>query len=253
MVCVLWAFLLLPFTSLSLGADCLPVPAGKAYRVDHIYDGDSVRLHDGRRLRLIGINAPELGRDGRRDEPFALQARKRLEALIREANGVVMLRKGPKSRDRHRRHLVYLFTPDGEDLGEVLLREGLAVVIALPPNIDHLPCYTQAETLARQSHQGLWRRPPTVSASSLSALDKGFRLVSGRVSRVGSGRHSVWLTLDAVLSVRIDRRDLDLFPALLKEAREGRRLEVRGWLHRYRGAPTMRVRHPSMLKWLKED
>src|SRR3569833_3580335 len=37
--------------------------------VARVYAGDTVRLNDGRHLRLIGLEAPELGRDGAAAEP----------------------------------------------------------------------------------------------------------------------------------------------------------------------------------------
>src|SRR3569623_1784992 len=43
--------------------------------VDRVYDGDTVRLNDGRHLRLIGLDTPELGRDGAADQPLAAGAR----------------------------------------------------------------------------------------------------------------------------------------------------------------------------------
>ena len=59
-ITVLVAFLL-------LGAAIPPLFAGfgtETATVRHVVDGDSVILTDGRQIRLIGINAPELGRDG---------------------------------------------------------------------------------------------------------------------------------------------------------------------------------------------
>ena len=38
--------------------------------VARVVDGDTVRLRDGRSVRLIGINAPELAHNGRTTEPL---------------------------------------------------------------------------------------------------------------------------------------------------------------------------------------
>jgi endonuclease YncB( thermonuclease family) len=51
-------------------------------KVRHVVDGDTLRLEDGRSVRLIGLNAPELGRKGRAAEPFAEAARRRLRELV---------------------------------------------------------------------------------------------------------------------------------------------------------------------------
>ena len=75
-------FVLLPCLSLL----ALAVPAWGQARTEtatvrHVVDGDSVILADDRPVRLIGINAPEFGRDGRPDEPLAVAARERLREL----------------------------------------------------------------------------------------------------------------------------------------------------------------------------
>ena len=66
------AFFFFWLISFSLQAAC-PIP-GKlpTYNVRKVVDGDTLRLVDGRSVRLIGLNAPELARKGR---PKALAAR----------------------------------------------------------------------------------------------------------------------------------------------------------------------------------
>ena len=72
-----------------------PAPAGlDSATVQRVVDGDTLRLSDGRNVRMIGLNTPELGKQGRSDEPFAVAARKRLEALVAESDGRVGLRLG---------------------------------------------------------------------------------------------------------------------------------------------------------------
>ena len=48
------------------------------FKVQRVVDGDTVRLKDGRSVRMIGVNTPETGKKGRSDEPFAVAARERL-------------------------------------------------------------------------------------------------------------------------------------------------------------------------------
>ena len=91
------------------------LPAGLAFcpspgplplvSVAKVVDGDTLRLVDGRSVRLIGINTPELGRDGRKAEPFAVAAQRRLRALVEASNGRVGLVPGRESKDRYGRTL----------------------------------------------------------------------------------------------------------------------------------------------------
>ena len=43
-----------------LAETCPTRDTSERVTVTYVYDGDTVKLADGRRLRLIGINAPEL-------------------------------------------------------------------------------------------------------------------------------------------------------------------------------------------------
>lgn len=96
--------------------------------VDKVIDGDTIRAHvDGRseRIRLLGIDAPELGRDGNPDERCAREATRFLDDWI--ANSTVTLRADPRSpeRDQYDRILAYV-EADGVDVGQTMLAEGFA-------------------------------------------------------------------------------------------------------------------------------
>ena len=76
-----------------------PAPAALArVEVQRVVDGDTVRLKDGRSVRMIGINTPETGRKGRADEPFAVAARQRLQALVQASDGRVGLVPGREGK-----------------------------------------------------------------------------------------------------------------------------------------------------------
>ena len=99
---LLWSL----FAAISLAAE--PV------EVDYVYDGDTIRLRDGRRVRLIGINAPEIQhteRSGRikPGEKFGEEARQYLEKRI--AHKKVLLETDQEKQDHYHRILAYVFFP----------------------------------------------------------------------------------------------------------------------------------------------
>ena len=103
-----------------------PAPADLAQvEVARVVDGDTVRLKDGRSIRMIGLNAPETGKKGRTDEPYAVAARQRLQALIEASDSRVSLVIGREGKDRYGRTLAHLYGADGENLEARLLAEGL--------------------------------------------------------------------------------------------------------------------------------
>lgn len=78
-----------------------PAPASVApVHVQRVVDGDTVRLKDGRSVRMIGINAPETGKKGRSGEPFAVAAHQRLQALVNASDGHLGLVPGREGKDR---------------------------------------------------------------------------------------------------------------------------------------------------------
>lgn len=83
-----------------------------------VVDGDTIDVTSGR-IRFIGIDTPERGECGFYEAAAVVQA------LIDRSGGKVML-VGDGERDRYDRELAYVHA-DGKDVGEVLLRFGLAV------------------------------------------------------------------------------------------------------------------------------
>jgi endonuclease YncB( thermonuclease family) len=85
-----------------------------------VIDGDTIVVQ-GERIRLLGINAPELKGKCREESIRALRARSRLMELIKTAK-IDIERDG---FDRYRRTLATVSVA-GTDLGHVLMQEGLA-------------------------------------------------------------------------------------------------------------------------------
>lgn len=206
-----------------------PLPeAGEPIRVERVVDGDTVRLAGGRRVRLIGINAPELGGQGRAGEPFAQAARRALEVRVRESGDTLRLVPGLERRDAHGRELAHLYDRDGRNLAALLLEDGLAFQVAVAPNLRLVDCHRQLERRARVARRGLWERDPYLAPGQLTR--PGFALVRGRVARVERNRGGVWLELDGDLALRIEPRHLSAFQGVDLAALAGREVEARGWV-----------------------
>jgi endonuclease YncB( thermonuclease family) len=71
-------------------ADCAADRIDELARVARVHDGDTVVLHDGRKLRLIGINTPELPREDSPGQPFAQEARAALATLLARSDYALM-------------------------------------------------------------------------------------------------------------------------------------------------------------------
>lgn len=220
--------------------------------VHSIIDGDTIRLADDRRVRLIGMNAPEMGGCGRSAEPYAVKAKRRLSALIKANNGKVGLLVGEQKRDRYGRVLAHLYDRHGANLEAQLVSEGLAYHVVVAPNVALADCLAQVEQQARQQRLGLWAKAQFTPAQQLNT--GGFTLLEGRIQTVQRNRGGVWLELGHSVSVNIPKSALQYFKPEQFEQWRGRKLNTRGWVSERKGQLKkyakwrVTVSHPSMLE-----
>ncbi len=218
-------------------------------RVAFVYDGDTVKLSDGRKVRFLGINTPETGRKGKPSQPFSNKARTALQRMLAPSQ-MIGLRYDKQKRDKYDRLLAHVYIDDETNVSARLLQQGLAATLVVPPNTWNIDCYAAVEQQARRVKKGIWRLPAyhETPATSLDRQTRGFYIVAGKVQRVGYSRHALWLNLNGGLALRISEEDLGYFSGLRLESRSGQTIKARGWIRRYGGKLQMRVRHPASLE-----
>ncbi len=242
-----WGALFALALAISLAWGCPLDRADEVVRVAHVYDGDTVRLQDGRKVRFAGINTPEIDHEGGRSQPFAEEAQKRVERLI--DSGALRLRYDQERRDRYGRLLAHPYLSDGRSLSTLLLDEGLAAAIAVPPNLWQSDCYFVHERTARKAGLGIWSRDNLLKQShNLKRGDSGFTLLQGRVEKLAESRHGMWLELQGDVALRITRDNLHYFDKQGLLQLVGQKLEARGWLTYHKGKWRMNVGHPVALR-----
>jgi endonuclease YncB( thermonuclease family) len=241
-------FVLVWFSHPAIGA-CAAPDSATAVRISYVHDGDTLTLADNRKVRLIGINTPEVAHDDNPAQPLGIAARNRLRQLLFTHGNEALILFGPQKIDRYGRSLAHLWTRDGSNLGATLLREGLGWTIAMPPNTTLLDCYLEAEQRAQSAARGIWNHPeykPRAS-SQLSLRSNGFQRVQGRVIRVNRGQGATWINLEGRFAIRIPDEDLHRFDPLPDNSWVGRELEVRGWINRSKGELRVTVQHPAVI------
>jgi endonuclease YncB( thermonuclease family) len=133
-------------------------PATKApphqARVIQVIDGDTLVLASGAAVRLLGIDAPEMEREGRPGEFLADQAKNYLAQLVEGKE--VRLEYGPLRYDQYGRLLAHVILPDNTLAEAALLRQGLARVYFHPPNLSHREVLLAAQAEAMDARRGLW-------------------------------------------------------------------------------------------------
>lgn len=238
-------------SAVSVAADgaCSPTGVQEHIIVRHVVDGDTVVLGDGRKLRLIGIDTPEIGRKGARSAPLALEARSTLRRLVGDSPRLV-LQHGVRSHDRYGRDLGHLFLESGTNLQAWMLQRGLGTHLFVPPESTFTDCYVRAESLARGARLGVWRLQSyqPLAVMQLRGRIFGYRVVKGQVTGLRRSRSAIWLDLGTSFRAQILRQDLPYFTAIPLHRLPGKTVITRGWIsgrgHSYR----TRLRHASFLE-----
>ena len=124
--------------------------------VGHVSDGDTLRLTDGRKIRIVQIDAPELETDC-----YGQSARRALLRLAAPGTHVTLERDPAlDATDKYRRLLRYIAV-DGNDIGLALVAEGAAEPYffrnAQGRHADEL---LSAAKQARAARRGLWGACP---------------------------------------------------------------------------------------------
>lgn len=234
-------------------AVCAATHYDEKARIKYIHDGDTLRLKDGRKVRLIGINTPEVASRKKAAEPFSAEAKETLKALF-NSNKTISLVYGKEKHDRYKRLLAHGFTSDGKNIQATLLTEGHARAITFPPNTQFSACYQQQERTARCNNAGLWGNSPPLAANKLNDRHIGFQLVRGKLLNINTSSKGVWLNLDNKLTIGIRPDNQSLFDASTLNKMLGQEIVVQGWLNKSRKAtPTdrsyyIRIRHPSAIQ-----
>ena len=152
-----------PFPSRSIS----PIEAGM-WNVVRVVDGDTLIVGDNTdreqqyRVRLIGIDAPELARGNTPAEPFANEAAEFVREKLTEAGNKVRIDFDGEQLDQYRRTraMVYLKMPDGREvwLNQLLIFEGLAHA-RLDFRYSHGAKlhFALAEIEARRNKRNLWK------------------------------------------------------------------------------------------------
>lgn len=136
-----------------------PTTTDDMYEVSDIIDGDTIKLTNGERVRLIGINTPEKG------QPYYQQATDRLQELI--GSNPVRLEKDEENEDQYGRWLRYIYIND-TFVNLEMVKSGFAIAYEFQPNVKYSDTFSEAEQEAREAKIGIWT--PSIFTVTISLL-----------------------------------------------------------------------------------
>jgi micrococcal nuclease len=149
------------------------IPFGKAYDyadilVKRAVDGDTLVLENGERVRLIGIDTPEMHESNKlyRDAQRSKQDISTIQKLGRRAyeftkNLVegkrVSLEFDVEKYDKYGRLLAYVYLKDGTFVNAEIVKQGYASLMTYPPNVKYADLFLRLYRQARENRRGLWK------------------------------------------------------------------------------------------------
>lgn len=119
-----------------------------------VIDGDTFELNDGRRVRMLGIDAPEIASPDHPAEPGADDSAQWLHSQL-ESRSVNLQITGV---DRYGRTLAWVYKADGTLVNLLSLSEGMSQLLdafGLPTDLE--PALRQASSEAQIRRQGIWK------------------------------------------------------------------------------------------------
>ena len=142
------------------------IPAGAfPARVIRVVDGDTfIASASGRRdirVRLIGVNAPEVAHEGQSTQCYGPEATEVLQRLIGGSSVLAAYQSGGE-QDKYGRDLWDVWSSGGRFIQGELVAEGAARARSYRPQTEFAGYLTGVEGQARSDRVGLWGQCPAV-------------------------------------------------------------------------------------------
>ena len=225
-------------------------PGYSYYFVKKVFDGDTVLLSNGKKVRFLGVNTPEV--EGRNKSAQAGGDDAKQWLIEKLKNKKVRLEPDVEKKDKYGRLLAHLFTEQKEHLNLELVKRGLASVNIYPPNLKYSDEFLRAQKIAETDKQGIWHLKeyaPKPAKQIKNGSFKGWQRVKGRIKNIRQSRKYSYLDFTDVFSVKIAKKSLGLFPDLNNYI--GKKVEVRGWISKQKKRYSMFVRHPAAIVFIE--
>lgn len=123
-------------------------------RITAVFDGDTVLLAGGQKVRYLGIDTPEAGSKDHPPDCFAEEAERLNKSLV--LGREVSLEYDRETKDRYGRLLAYVVLPDGRCANGELIRAGCAAVFRTPEGFGREAEFVALQREAVQRRAGMW-------------------------------------------------------------------------------------------------
>ena len=125
--------------------------------VSYVVDGDTIILKNGDKIRLIGVDAPEIHGDTKPVGEFGWDAKKFVEDFLKTNDWKISLEFDEERYDHYGRVLAYVYGKDGM-LNELLLQNGLARPLFYESTSRYVNRFVDAYTNAFSNRMGIFSK-----------------------------------------------------------------------------------------------
>lgn len=137
-------------------------PDNETITFGRIVDGDTFVDANGQKIRLIGVNTPELHGDNGLPEFYGQEAKEFTERTLAGKKLLIVKDKAPL--DRYGRSLRYVYIMDDNNpqnsqfFNAMLVQQGFARTMNISPNSKYKDTFANLEEQARRERKGVWKR-----------------------------------------------------------------------------------------------
>ena len=225
-------------------------------KVKFIPDGDTIHLTDGTKVRLLGINCPEIFHDQNLSQKCGNEAYDFLKTLIQNKEVIVKFNESRKF-DQYQRVLGDVY------VGEVwvnyeMIVNGYAFVYSTSEN--ELPGNLfQAEVEAQTKKVGIWQGEnpselfekfnPRFESGELSEFADKNVLVKGVIDSFQKNKSAVVLMIKlesgVIVKASLSKKNYLHFSDLKSEKFKNKKISLIGKVSTFKGAPEITIRYPT--------
>ena len=212
--------------------------------VERVIDGDTFVLTTGERVRLIGVDTPELQREDMPVQYYGEEARRFLKRMVEGKQ--VSLKSDWQSKDQYERTLAYVYVEDTIFVNLEIVKQGYGFVCTRYP-FEYMESFRKCQRQAMANSTGLWGRKlsqdttRTIDPSDAHGYYGEKVIVEGKIVRTyNSGKacflnfHEDWKNH---LTAVIFATDFENFPDSPEKHYLGKRVRIIGKIKKYKGAP----------------
>lgn len=223
-------------------------------KVEKVIDGDTFEISSGERVRLLGIDAPEVG------QPGGDISRDVLSVLIEGKN--VRLEKDFSDTDKYGRLLRYVYCGD-IFVNQYMISQGYAKPFFLPPDTKYKEEFEKISEQAEINKRGLWGlgifpveiEEEPISWNKARQYIGQIKTVYGKVVRTYNSGKACFLNFSfnykEDFSVVIFAKDFGKFQFPPQDYYKNKEIKVTGLIKEYEGAPEIIVSDPRQIKVLE--